>query len=62
MASRTDAAGPGKAGDLTYAALAVVIAFSLATARLIVWPAEGAPARADAIVMLAGRATVSPRH
>jgi uncharacterized SAM-binding protein YcdF (DUF218 family) len=45
---------PGKGRRLTYAALAVVIAFSLATARLIVWPAEGAPARADAIVMLAG--------
>ena len=29
-------------------------AFGLATARLFVWPAQGAPARVDAIVMLAG--------
>ncbi len=34
--------------------LAVIVAFSLATARLFVWPAHGAPARVDAIVMLAG--------
>jgi uncharacterized SAM-binding protein YcdF (DUF218 family) len=34
--------------------LAVVAVFSLVTARLFVWPAEGAPARVDAIVMLAG--------
>ena len=39
---------------LSYAALAVIVAFSLATARLIVWPAHGAPERVDAIVMLAG--------
>jgi uncharacterized SAM-binding protein YcdF (DUF218 family) len=32
----------------------VVVAFCLVTARLLVWPAEGVPARADAIVMLAG--------
>ena len=35
--------------------LAVVLAFGLATARLFIWPAEGDPAQADAIVMLAGR-------
>jgi len=34
--------------------LAVLAAFCLTTARLFVWPAEGAPAHADAIVMLAG--------
>lgn len=34
--------------------LAVLLAFAAATARLIVWPAQGAPARASAIVMLAG--------
>ena len=35
--------------------LAAVAAFCLATARLFIWPAEGDPAQADAIVMLAGR-------
>jgi hypothetical protein len=34
--------------------LALVVAFCLATGRLFVWPAEGAPAHVDAIVMLAG--------
>jgi uncharacterized SAM-binding protein YcdF (DUF218 family) len=34
--------------------LAVLVAFCLTTARLFIWPAEGAPAHADAIVMLAG--------
>jgi uncharacterized SAM-binding protein YcdF (DUF218 family) len=33
---------------------AVVVAFSLVTARLLVWPAQGMPARVSAIVMLAG--------
>jgi hypothetical protein len=37
------------------AALAVVVvAFSVVTARLLVWPAQGMPARVSAIVMLAG--------
>jgi hypothetical protein len=36
------------------AVLAVLVVFSAATARVIVWPAQGAPARAGAIVMLAG--------
>jgi uncharacterized SAM-binding protein YcdF (DUF218 family) len=34
--------------------LACLLAFAVATARLLVWPAEGVPARVDAIVMLAG--------
>jgi hypothetical protein len=34
--------------------LALVAAFCLATALLLVWPAQGGPARVDAIVMLAG--------
>ncbi len=36
------------------AALVVVMAFALASARLFVWPAEGLPAQVSAIVMLAG--------
>ena len=32
----------------------MIVAFCLASARLFVWPAEGAPAHVDAIVMLAG--------
>jgi hypothetical protein len=32
----------------------VVVAFSVITARLFVWPAQGMPTRVDAIVMLAG--------
>ena len=35
-------------------ALAIIVGFSVITARLIVWPAEGMPARVSAIVMLAG--------
>jgi hypothetical protein len=34
--------------------MAVVAVFVLVTARVLIWPAEGMPARADAIVMLAG--------
>lgn len=34
--------------------IALVVAFSLVTARLFVWPAQGMPARVSAIVMLAG--------
>jgi len=34
--------------------LILVLAFATATARLLVWPAQGMPARVDAIVMLAG--------
>ena len=36
------------------AATALAAVFSLATARLFVWPAEGMPPRVSAIVMLAG--------
>lgn len=35
-------------------ALVIVFLFTVATARLIVWPAAGMPARVDAIVMPAG--------
>ena len=34
--------------------LAIIVAFSLATARLFVWPTQGAPAHVNAIVMLEG--------
>jgi hypothetical protein len=33
---------------------AIVVAFGAVTARLLVWPAQGMPARVSAIVMLAG--------
>ena len=36
------------------AAMALVVALVLVTVRLLVWPAEGMPARVSAIVMLAG--------
>jgi len=58
------AAAPGQASRLRpgrrwawrlLAATAVlVVAFSAATARLLVWPAQGMPEHADAIVMMAG--------
>lgn len=35
-------------------ALVVVLAFGAATSRWLIWPAQGMPPRADAIVMLAG--------
>jgi uncharacterized SAM-binding protein YcdF (DUF218 family) len=35
-------------------ALVIGCVFAAATARIIVWPAQGLPPRADAIVMLAG--------
>jgi uncharacterized SAM-binding protein YcdF (DUF218 family) len=48
-------AGPRRVRRRVLAALAaVVVAFSLVTARLLVWPAQGMPARVSAIVMLAG--------
>jgi uncharacterized SAM-binding protein YcdF (DUF218 family) len=34
--------------------VAVVVAFGLVTARILVWPAQGSPARVSAVVMLAG--------
>jgi uncharacterized SAM-binding protein YcdF (DUF218 family) len=46
---------PARLRRRVFAALvAVVVAFGLVTARILVWPATGAPARVDAIVMLAG--------
>lgn len=36
------------------AAVALVVALVVATALLLVWPAQGMPSRVDAIVMLAG--------
>ncbi|HTX27476.1 MAG TPA: YdcF family protein [Streptosporangiaceae bacterium] len=36
------------------ASATVIVAFCLVTARLLVWPAQGTPARVSAIVMLAG--------
>jgi hypothetical protein len=32
----------------------LIVAFAVATARVLIWPAQGAPASASAIVMLAG--------
>jgi uncharacterized SAM-binding protein YcdF (DUF218 family) len=46
---------PRKWRQRVLACLAVlVIAFAAATARLLIWPAQGSPPRVDAIVMLAG--------
>jgi len=39
---------------LAAAGLAVLALFSAATARLLIWPAQGVPAHVGAIVMLAG--------
>jgi hypothetical protein len=36
------------------AAVVVVVILAAATARVLIWPPQGAPARADAVVMLAG--------
>lgn len=36
------------------AVAALILTFALATARLLVWPAQGMPGRVSAIVMLAG--------
>ncbi len=45
----------GRSWRRLFAALAVlVMAFSVATARLLIWPATGVPARVSAIVLLAG--------
>jgi uncharacterized SAM-binding protein YcdF (DUF218 family) len=46
---------PSRARRRAFAAVvAVVLVFGLVTVRLFVWPAQGAPATVDAIVMLAG--------
>jgi len=39
---------------LVVTVLVLVVVFAAATARLLVWPVQGGPARVDAIVMLAG--------
>jgi uncharacterized SAM-binding protein YcdF (DUF218 family) len=41
-------------------ALVIVLALAAATARLFVWPAQGMPARVDAIVMLDGSGSRLP--
>jgi uncharacterized SAM-binding protein YcdF (DUF218 family) len=41
-------------------AVTLVVAFAACTARLIVWPTQGIPARVDAIVVLAGPGTRLP--
>ena len=41
-------------------AVTLVVAFAACTARLIVWPPQGIPARVDAIVVLAGPGTRLP--
>jgi uncharacterized SAM-binding protein YcdF (DUF218 family) len=40
---------------IAVAAMVLFVAFGLVTARLIVWPTQGMPARVSAIVVLAGR-------
>jgi hypothetical protein len=46
---------PARYGRRVFAAaIALVAAFGLVTARLFVWPAQGMPDRVSAIVMLAG--------
>ena len=46
---------PSRARRRAFAAIvAVVVVFGVVTARLLVWPAQGMPARVSAIVMLAG--------
>jgi len=39
---------------LVAVAAALIVAFAAATARVLIWPVEWTPAKADAIVMLAG--------
>src|SRR5271166_5317547 len=46
--------GPSRARRVFAAVAAVVVAFGAVTARLLVWPAQGMPARVGAIVVLAG--------
>jgi hypothetical protein len=47
--------GPSRAWRRAFAAVGVVVVLlSVVTARLLVWPAQGMPARVSAIVMLAG--------
>ena len=56
--------GPLRGRRAFIAVMALVAVFVLVTARVLVWPAQGMPARVDAIVMLAGpgdRLAVSTR-
>jgi hypothetical protein len=46
--------GPSRARRALAVVVAVVVAFGVVTARLLVWPAQGMPTRVSAIVMLAG--------
>jgi hypothetical protein len=47
--------GPSRAWRRAFVAMvAVVVVLGVVTARLLVWPAQGMPARVSAIVMLAG--------
>ena len=39
---------------LCIVAIVLIMVFSVATARMLLWPAQGMPARVSAIVMLAG--------
>jgi uncharacterized SAM-binding protein YcdF (DUF218 family) len=48
------ASGRSRGRRVLAVVIAVFIAFSAVTARLLVWPAEGMPARVSAIVMLGG--------
>src|SRR5690348_1516401 len=46
--------GLSRSRKILLAGLLLAVAFSAATARLTVWPAQGMPSRVSAIVMLAG--------
>jgi uncharacterized SAM-binding protein YcdF (DUF218 family) len=46
--------GLSRPRKILLAGLLLAVAFSAATARLMVWPAQGMPSRVSAIVMLAG--------
>ena len=52
---------PSRAWRRPFAAMVVVVGlFGVVTARLLVWPAQGMPARVSAIVMLAGPGDRTP--
>jgi hypothetical protein len=54
-ATRTGLARPSRRWRIVLtAALVLFVAFAVATAELLVWPAQGAPGHVSAIVMLAG--------
>jgi hypothetical protein len=64
VGNRMDASdrGPGKHGflgprrrkPLAVVAATAIVAFAVITGRVLVWPSQGAPAKVNAIVMLAG--------